>query len=271
MELDHFPEIFKQGENKKEYLVLDNIFIVLVEPQIPENIGASARAMRNMGLRRLLLVNPKNCDLTRILKMATGMAVDIIEDMEVYDDFLEAIGGFQFIVGTTARIGARRPAMVEPRELARQLVPISQNNRIAILFGREDKGLTNEHLRYCHTIVRIPTSDFSSLNLAHSVMVICYEIFLAQRGPLDRAFPRMANRFELEGMYAHLKDVLTKIGFINPQNPEHWMLNIRRMLSRFPLRARDVRIIRGICRQIDWYAEKVKKDAQSNKNLHVRD
>lgn len=266
MSSEHFPEIFKQDVQSGGHLVLDNISVVLVEPQIPENIGASARAMKNMGIKSLFLVRPKNCDLSRILKMATGNSIDIIEDMEIYDDFLEAIGGFQFIAGTTARTGTHRPAMVEPREFAIQLIPISLNNRIGILFGREDKGLTNEHLRYCHTIIKIPTSDFSSLNLAHSVMVICYEMFLASRLPSDKAYPRMANRFELEGMYSHLKDVLTKVGFINPQNPEHWMLNIRRMLSRFPIRARDVRIIRGICRQIDWYTEKVKNEAQKNKN-----
>ena len=97
---------------------LENIGIVLVEPQIPENIGSVARAMNNMGLTRLVVVNPKNCDLSRVLKTATGSSIDIIEEMEVYDDLLEAIGRFQYVVGTTARIGALRPALTRPRELA---------------------------------------------------------------------------------------------------------------------------------------------------------
>ena len=238
---------------------LDHIAIILAEPQIPENIGSVARTMNNMGISHLVLVNPKNCDLSRILKMATGPSVDVVEEMEVYGKLTSALRPFNYIVGTTARLGARRPAMTTPRRLAKELIPISQNNKVAILFGPEDRGLSNEQLRYCHTIATIPTARFSSLNLAQAVMVVCYEIFLAGRGPHTNPLPRLANSFELEGMYAHLKDVLMKIGFINPQNPEHWLLNIRRFLSRLPLRAREVKIIRGICRQIDWYTEQMEK------------
>lgn len=235
-------------------LCLENIGIVLVEPQIPENIGAAARAMFNMGIRNLSLVRPKNCELARILKTATGPSIDLIEEMEVFDRLLPAIGPYAYVVGTTARIGALRPAQTSPRRLARDLVPIAQHNRIAILFGPEDRGLSNEHLRYCHAIANVPTAGFSSLNLAQSVMIFCYEVFLASREPGVKAEPRLANKFELEGMYDHLRDALERIGFLDPQNPEHWMTNIRRFLSRVPLRAREVRVIRGVCRQIDWYA-----------------
>jgi tRNA/rRNA methyltransferase len=99
--------------------MLKNIAIILVEPQIPENIGAAARAMNNMGVTRLILVKPENCDLTRILKMATGTSIDIVEDMEVYDHLAEAIGPFHYVVGTTARIGAHRPALTNPKDLAK--------------------------------------------------------------------------------------------------------------------------------------------------------
>jgi len=233
---------------------LENIAVILVEPQIPENIGSVARAMNNMGVGRLLLVNPGHCDLSRIVKMATGTSIDIVEQMEVYDDLMSAIGPYHYVVGTTARIGAQRPAITTPRRLAQELISISQDNLVALLFGPEDRGLTNDHLRYCHTIATIPTSGFSSLNLAQAVMILCYEILMTSHSPESENLPRLANKFELEGMFEHLKDVLMKIGFINPQNPEHWMLNIRRFLSRLPLRAREVRVIRGICRQIDWYA-----------------
>jgi tRNA/rRNA methyltransferase len=247
------------AKNMPSRVNLDHISIVLTEPQIPENIGSVARAMNNMGLRHLLVVSPKNCDLTRILKMATGPSIDVIEAMEVAHDLAGALGPYHYIVGTTARLGARRPAMTDPRGLAQELISVSQNNRVAILFGPEDHGLSNEQLRYCHRIVTVPTARFSSLNLAHAVMIICYEISLVSREPAPEDLPRLASSFELEGMYDHLRDVLMKIGFINPQNPEHWMLNIRRFLSRIPLRAREVRIIRGICRQVDWYTEQVQK------------
>ncbi|MFH1242632.1 MAG: RNA methyltransferase [Pseudomonadota bacterium] len=238
---------------------LENIHIILARPQIPENIGSVARAMNNMGLTNLALVNPKNCDLTRVLRTATGSSIDVIEEMEVHHDLKEALGTYQYVVGTTARTGSIRPAITQPRSLAQGLVPISQDNRVAILFGPEDRGLSNEDLTHCHTIATIPTARFSSMNLAQAVMVVCYEIFLASRYDCPENLPRLANRFELEGMYDHLKDVLMKIGFVNPQNPDHWMLNIRRFLSRLPLQAREVRIIRGICRQIDWYTEQLEK------------
>jgi len=244
-----------------EYKVkVENIAIVLVEPQIPENIGAVARAMNNMGLTRLILVHPKNCDLSRVLKMATGSSIDIVEQMEEYDELLDALGPFQYVVGTTARTGALRPALTRPRELAQQLIYISQENLVALMFGPEDRGLSNDELRYCHTIATIPTARFWSLNLAHAVLIFCYEIFMASRETNPEPVPRMANKFELEGMYEHLKQVLMKIGFIDKQNPEHWMLNIRRFLSQRPLRARDVRIIRGIRRQIDWYTRQINKN-----------
>ncbi len=237
----------------------DHIAIFLVEAQIPENIGSVARAMNNMGLTRLVLVNPSNCDLSRVLKTATGSSIDLVENMEVYDDLIEAMGPFQYVVGTTARLGAHRPAMTNPRRLAMELIGISQNNRVAILFGPEDRGLSNEQLRYCHTIATIPTARFSSLNLAQAVMIVCYELFITGTAKPLESPPRLANTFELEGMYRHLKDVFLKIGFIDPQNPEHWMLNIRRFLSRLPLRAREVKVIRGVCRQIDWYTEQFEK------------
>jgi tRNA/rRNA methyltransferase len=232
---------------------LENIAIVLVEPHIPENIGSVSRAMANMGMSQLILVRPRNWDLTRVLKTATGPSIDIIEEMDCKEDLLEAIGEFNYVVATTARIGNLRPAMAEPREIARRIVDLSVNNKIAIVFGPEDRGLSNDEIKYAHVIVRIPTRGFSSLNLAQAVLIIAYEIFLASRSPSSDFIPRLANKFELEGMYEHLKEVLTKIGFINPQNPEHWMINIRRFFSKLPLRAKDVNIIRGILRQIDWY------------------
>ena len=248
---------------------LDHMAIVLAEPQIPENIGSVARAMNNTAIKQLVLVNPKNCDLSRILKTATGTSIEIVEEMEVYEDLDSALGPFQYIVGTTARLGIRRPAITNPRRLAQELISISQNNRVAILFGPEDHGLSNDQLRHCHTIATIPAARFSSLNLAHAVMIICYEIFLVSQELDPKPLPRLANTFELEGMYDHLRQVLMKIGFTNPQNPEHWMLNVRRFFSRLPLRAREVRIIRGICRQIDWYREQVElKAGEEKKGLY---
>ncbi|MCG6879640.1 MAG: RNA methyltransferase [Deltaproteobacteria bacterium] len=239
-------------------IALENVAIVLVQPQIPENIGSVARAMHNMGLSRLIVVDPKNCDADRMNKTATGSSTKVLEGMDIHKDLREALATFQYLVGTTARNGTLRPALTQPRTLAQKLIPISQDNSAAILFGPEDRGLSNDQLRFCHTIVTVPTASFSSLNLAQAVVIVCYELFLATDSDRrETPVPRLANSFELEGMYDHLREMLSKIGFLDPQNPEHWLLNIRRFLARVPLRAREVRIIRGICRQMDWYASQV--------------
>ncbi len=239
-----------------EKIDLDHITIVLHRPRYPENIGAAARAMRNMGVRRLSIVEPKDCDLTKILKLATHGAMDIIEEMAVHDSLSTALSSFNYVVGTTARLGGQRQLVSVPSKLAEDLISISRNNRIAIVFGPEDRGLTNEEIRLCHLLVTIPTDEFSSLNLSQAVMIICYELFLASRDQSDGFIPRLASRYELDGMYEQLKEVLVRISFINPKNPDYWMNNLRRFFNRHQLRAKEVRIVRGICRQIVWYGNK---------------
>ncbi len=234
----------------------DNLAVVLHRPRFPENIGAAARAAKNMNIRRLLVVEPENCDLTRVLKMATHAAEDVILNMDVYDDLFEALGPFHYVVGTTARTGSHRPSLSDPRQLARHLVAITQENRVALLFGPEDRGLSNHDLKYCHQVVTIPTGPFSSLNLAQAVMVICYEMFRANIDGSPDFVPRLANTFELEGMYRHVEETLVKIHFVHPQDTEYWLKSLRRFFHRMHLQAKEVKIIRGICRQIDWYCGK---------------
>lgn len=235
---------------------LENMAIVLHEPHYPENIGSAARAAKNMGISRLLLVNPIECDLERVLKMATHNAEDVVTEMEVYDRLEEALAPFRYVVGTTARTGSHRQAIKHPRQLAGELIDISQKNQVALLFGTESSGLANEHLRHCDALVTIPTADFSSINLAQSVMIMVYEIFCAASDRKEPSIPRLATHGELEAMYIHLKDILTRINFINPENPDYWMASIRRFFSRMNLRGGDIRLIRGVCRQIDWYCFK---------------
>ncbi len=245
---------------------LENITVVLHEPRIPENIGAAARAICNMGISNLVVVNPQNYDTGRIRKMATTAALDIVENIKIFNTLEEALAEFNWVVGTTARTGSHRPTIRNPRELAEEIVDISQNNRVALLFGPEDKGLTNRELRYCHTAVTIPTGECTSLNLAQAVMVICYEIFVADKDLSPPFTPRLASFYELEGMYEHLKEVLIKIDFIDPKNPEYWFQNIRRFLSRLKLLSREVKIIRGICRQLLWYMETHEKKHNSHES-----
>lgn len=248
-----------RGKSMPLRVNLDNIAIVLHRPRYPENIGASARAALNMGISRLIVVDPIDCDLTRVLKMATHFAADVVEAMDVFDDLKTALEPFQYVVGTTARVGSRRPTRSDPAKLAEALIPVSQQNRVALVFGTESSGLTNAELRLCHAVVTIPTAEFSSLNLAQAVMIMCYEILLASREHAGEFTPRLATRKELEDMYEQLKQTFVNISFINPENPDYWMAQVRRFFSRLHMRARDVRMIRGMCRQIEWYGSRAAK------------
>lgn len=244
---------------------LDNISIVLLQPRYSENIGAAARAMRNMGIRQLVIVDPQNFDLSKALKLATHFAADIIEKSKFYPDLKEALSSFNYVVGTTARLGGQRQVVNTPLTLSRKLIPISVKNRIAILFGPEDKGLSNEDIRYCHALVNIPTTQFSSLNLAQSVMILCYETFMAGGEENEEFTPRMATRHELDGMYDQLKDILVRISYINSENPDYWLNHFRRFFTRLQLRAKEVNIIRGLCRQVDWYGKKCFEDGKKER------
>lgn len=231
-----------------------NITLVLHRPKHAGNIGSVARCAKNMGIGDIIVVTREEPDMERIRQMSTHLALDVVDRIRFVDRLDEALGGFHFIAGTTARTGSMRQPSGHPREVAETLVDVSQKNKVAILFGPEDIGLTNDELRRCHALITIPTSDkLRSLNLSHAVLLVCYEIFLASTAVPERFKPRLATSAELEGMYEQIKDLFIKIGFINPQNPEYWMLNVRRFLSRAELRSRDVKIIRGFCRQLDWH------------------
>jgi tRNA/rRNA methyltransferase len=239
---------------------LAHVRIILQRPRYPENIGAAARAACNMGIRRLAIVQPENPAEDRIRMMATHAAGDVVDRMTTFDSLADALQDCQYVVGTTARLGGQRQVVLDPGVMARRLIPISHANEIAMVFGPEDRGLTNDDLRRCHALVNIPTAVFSSLNLAQAVMVVCYELFTAGEKDSGPSAPRLATRHELDSMYAQLKDILVRISYINPENPDYWLNHIRHFFTRIQLRAREVSIVRGLCRQVDWYGRKNYED-----------
>jgi len=234
----------------------ENITIVLQRPRYPENIGSAARAMCNMGFTRLIVVDPDVWDETRIRRLATHEAVSVIDSVRRFDSLDKALAPFGHVVGTTARLGGQRPVIKSPEFLARNLISISRNNPVAILFGPEDRGLTNDDLKHCHQLVNIPTAGFTSLNLAQAVMVVCYCLSTAGQASPPAHTPRLAKRIELDQMYEKLTATLVQIGYMNPENPGYWMTRIRRFFSRLSLRSAETSIIRGVCRQILRYGEK---------------
>lgn len=238
----------------------DNVTIVLQRPRYPENIGSAARAMCNMGFTQLVVVDPKVWDEERIRRLATHTAASVVENIQRFDALVDALAPFSHVVGTTARLGGQRSVMKSPERLARAVIPLSENNSVAILFGAEDRGLTNDDLKHCHQLVNIPTQDFTSLNLAQAVMVICYCLSTAAQPHPPAFIPRLAKRIELDQMYDELTAALVRIGYMNPQNPDYWMTRIRRFFVRLQLRAAEVSIIRGICRQIQRFGDKCYAD-----------
>jgi tRNA/rRNA methyltransferase len=233
-----------------------NISIVLYKPKYAGNVGSVARAAKNMGIHKIVVVGTTDLDRDAMQQRSTHLAADVLDQIQ-YDDSLEAaLGNFHYIVGTTARTGKARGPFVSPRSAAQQIADVSQKNKVALLFGPEDTGLANDQLRLCHRVVTIPTSrEFTSLNLSQAAMILCYEIFIASSTAASAAEapPKMALSSELEGMYGQIKDLLGKIGFLNPENPEYWMVDLRRFFSRSGLSSREVKIIRGICRQLEWH------------------
>jgi tRNA/rRNA methyltransferase len=250
-----------QIKNNGDENLLANIGVVLMEPKFPENIGSAARVMANMGLSRLIIVRNEFPDKEKMLKMATHKAAYIIENMEFHTELAPALKPFAKITGTTARYGRHRKTLNSPKEMATRIIPILENNQAAILFGNESRGLTNDDLKYCDWVVSIPTRDFSSLNLAQSVAILCYELHMesVEKNNKEIFEPKLANSFELEGMYSHLEELLGRIDFLK-NNDDYWMGNIRRFLGRFNLQAKEVKIIRGFCRQFLWHNREKNKD-----------
>ena len=237
----------------------ENITIVLNKPKYPGNVGSVARCVGNMGIEKISVVGNRDLATEEMKQLATHFAAGIVDRIQHFDELDEALARFQYIVGTTSRRGSARGPVVSPREMAARIVDISQENEVALLIGPEDTGLSNDDLRFCHLLATIPTSKHNkSINLSHAAMVLCYEIFVAHMEPLDAFTPRLAASAELEGMYDHMKALLMKIGFLNPENPEFWMMHIRRFLSRTNLFSKEVKIVRGVCRQLEWYMKNKK-------------
>jgi len=234
---------------------LDNVTIVLKGPKFPGNVGSAARCANNMGIGKLIVVGNRDLDDEAVRQMATHESKEIVDGIRHFDTLDEALAGFSWVVGTTARKGSGRGPAVLPRQMAEKIVGLSQENEIALLFGPEDTGLTNEDLRFCQSVVTIPTAGFKSLNLSHAAMILCYELFVARMEEENPFPPKLASTRELEAMYVALKKILLAIGFFLPENPDYWMMHIRRLFARTTLQAREVKIIRGICRQIEWYGD----------------
>lgn len=228
--------------------MLNSIRIVLVETSHPGNIGSAARAMKTMGLKHLYLVNPQFFPHQKAMEMASS-ASDILENATVVTTLDAAIKDCHLVVGTSTRSRTIPWPMLSPRELAEKVRAESANMQTAILFGREQSGLTNEELHRCHFHVQIPANpEYSSLNIAAAVQVIAYELRLAsltQTPSAEWDYP-LATAEEMEGFFTHLENVLINRDFLNPKAPRQLMTRLRRLFSRARPDKMEINILRGM-------------------------
>lgn len=249
-----------QEHHREEAATLGNVGLILVRPNYPENIGASARIAFNFGLSNLTVVSDREPDQERMLKMATHKASHLIENMQLVETTRKAAEPYHFIVATTARQGRQRLRNNSPRKVMGEVCPLASDpgNRIGLMFGPENSGLTNEDIDFCQFSSTIPTADFSSLNLAQAVAIHCYELSTALGAgrvgsPTKSPY---ANSFDQEGMYEHIANALNEVTFLNEGNQTYWMRNIRQFLGRIHLTKKEASLIRGICRKFLWHSRK---------------
>lgn len=236
--------------------MLENIRVVLVGTSHPGNIGGAARAMKNMGLSQLVLVGPQDFPSDEAVARASG-ATDILQAAQVVATLEEALVGCRLVLGTSARDRHIPWPMLEPRECGVSACEQAQQGaQVALVFGREYAGLTNEELQRCHFHVHIPSDPaFSSLNLAAAVQVLAYEVRMAWLVTTGQPVKQLAvvdpdeepvTADELESFYRHLEQALVEIRFLDPDKPRHLMSRLRRLYGRSEVSKLEMNILRGI-------------------------
>ncbi|MEM9254553.1 MAG: tRNA (cytosine(32)/uridine(32)-2'-O)-methyltransferase TrmJ [Pseudomonadota bacterium] len=228
----------------------DNIRIVLVNTTHPGNIGGVARAMKNMGLERLYLVAPRRYPDEQA-EWRAASAEDVLRKAVITQNLEDAIHDCQFVVGTSARERRIPWPLLDARQCAERIAEMSGREQVAVLFGREDRGLTNEELQLCNLHLNIPTSDtYSSLNLAMAVQIVCYELNMlvtqALGSEIEHWDAPFATQQNMERFYQHLEKTLVDIEFLDPKAPRQLMARLRRLYSRVRLDEMELNILRGI-------------------------
>ena len=229
---------------------LERIRIVLINTTHPGNIGSAARAMKVMGLSQLHLVSPKIWPSADATALASG-AADLLHTAAVHDHLEQALEGCRLVLGTSARLRSLSMPQMDVRAAAGETFGEAAEGDVAILFGREAYGLTNDEIQRCHKLVHIETNpDFGSLNLAQAVQVIAYDLRMAALGGGGKQMPALdwnpVDAVQMERFYEHLQQTLLDIGFLNPDHPKKLMMRLRRLFNRARPDENEMNILRGI-------------------------
>lgn len=231
--------------------------VILVQPQTSGNIGAVARAMKNMGFYDLRLVDPQAHHLNRECLERAMEAQPIVKKAKLFLSLKEAAGDCHHVLGTSRKKRSRTVPFQTLQQFSRDFLKKIDSQKIALVFGREDRGLTNEEVQICDSVIEIPTSkEFPSLNLSHAVIIVLYEIFMTLSGIREHTSVSkkddisMASALQKEAFFDHLRKALLSIDFLHRNNPERIMRDLRNIFNRAALDEREVTILRGICRQM---------------------
>jgi len=249
--------VLKTEVKKSERQGKLHLSVVLVEPQGPLNIGSVCRAMLNFGVTDLRLVNPQVDHLSRDARLMAVKSAAVLENAQVFPHLGDALAGCTLSFGTTRRFGRYREGLLHPSEAADRLLPVAQENSVALVFGREDRGLFTSELDLCQHFITIPTDEKQpSMNLAQAVSLCLYEVNNARAKTTGQTCHgrKLASSENLEAMYQHMRQSLLDIGYLDPQNPDHILRSFRRILGRSGLNDREVRILRGLFNQIDLFS-----------------
>lgn len=236
--------------------MLDNLVVVMIKTRFPENIGMVARACVNMGVSRMILVDPERWEIDKARPLATAKGEHLLEQLRMVQTIPEAIGDCAAVWGTTARTGGWRreiltPAIAGP-EIARSL---SEGDKVALMLGPEDRGLNNEEIEHCTRLLTIPTSpEASSLNVAQAALLVLYECFNASLAHTYQPAPapesRRITQNENELLFNTLHDTLLEIDYLKHDNSDYFLMPVRRFLGKSGLRRHEFDMLMGICRQV---------------------
>ena len=247
--------------------VMAGLAVVLFRPKLSENVGAVARACANMGCGRIVLVDPPAFDPLRAAALATSKGRPLLEQATFAPDLASALAPFSMSFGTTARTGGWRKEILTPESIAPEIVgSLTTGGRVALVFGPEDRGLTNQEIDLCGNLITIPTvAEAASLNLAQAVLVLLYECYkqAGRLSPANGVDPNPPVSWEdRERLYGIIRETLLQIDFLKKENADFWMLSVKRFVNRFELRRSEYDMLMGICRQMRW---------ASGKGPHARD
>ncbi len=245
--------------------MFNNFYIILVEPAFASNIGSVARAMKNMGFYNLRIVNPQEGITEESYKLASN-ADDILDNANIFDNFIDSVNDLNFLIATTARRGKRRK-IYSIKDTCSFLTNLTKSCKIGIVFGREKNGLKNEEIQVCNLITFIPTNDeYSSLNLAQSVLIVCYEIFNKfinfKLNEDEKIY--LPEIKEKEDFFNRLRDFLFEIDYMTDNDADFKMRGLRRFFNRFFMTKKELHMLLGVMRQVRNYQKIIEKRSKIN-------